>query len=142
MIVVVTACTITLTAAMETSVSGVQLVEAASVDEAVDLKVRVPRGLLSVASVAAAAISGCCCCCARGRCGLLCEASRASVLLPLLLLLSVAAAVVAVGVERWLLLLPMRPLLLRVHIIFHSRQDEKCSLDCVTTADCVAFLLS
>ena len=116
--------------------------EAASADEAVDLKVRVPRGFLSVASVAAAAISGCFCCRARGRCDLLCEASHASVLLPLLLLLSVAAAVVAVGVERWLLLLLMRPLLLRVHIIFHSRQDEKCSLDCVTTADFVAFLLS
>ena len=46
MIVVVTACTITLTATMETSVSGVQLVEAAGVDEAVDLKVHVPRGIL------------------------------------------------------------------------------------------------
>ena len=142
MIVVVTACTITLIAAMETSVSGVQLVEAASVDEAVDLKVCVLRGLLSVALVAAAAISGCCCCCARGRCGLLCEASRASVLLPLLLLLSVAAAVVAVGVERWLLLVLMRPLLLRVHITYYLRQDETCSLNCVTTADCVVLLLS
>ena len=46
MIVVVTACTLTLTATMETSVSGVQLVEAVGVDEAVNLKVRVPRGIL------------------------------------------------------------------------------------------------
>ena len=45
MIVVVTACTITLTATMESSVSGVQLVEAAGVDEVGDLKVFVPRGL-------------------------------------------------------------------------------------------------
>ena len=116
MIVVVTACTITLIAAMETSVSGVQLVEAASVDEAVDLKVCVLRGLLSVALVAAAAISGCCCCCARGRCGLLCEASCELLRLPLLLLLAVAAAVLAVGVEQWLLLLLVLLPLMRIPI--------------------------
>ena len=45
-IVVATACTITLTATMEASGSGVQLVEAVGVDEAGDLKVFVPRGLL------------------------------------------------------------------------------------------------
>ena len=42
MIVVVTACTLTLTATL----SGVQLGEAVGVDEAVNLKVCVPRGIL------------------------------------------------------------------------------------------------
>ena len=45
-ILVATTCTIIFTATTEASVSGVQLVEAAGVDEAGDLKVFVPRGLL------------------------------------------------------------------------------------------------
>ena len=45
-VVVVIACTITLTATMEAPASSVQLVEAAGVDEAGDLLVLAPRGLL------------------------------------------------------------------------------------------------
>ena len=68
----------------------------------------------------------------------ICELLR----LPLLLLLAVAVAVISVGVERWPLLLPMRPLLMRVQIAHYLRHEKKCPLNCVTTADCMASLLS
>ena len=68
----------------------------------------------------------------------ICELLR----LPLLLLLAVAVAVISVCVERWPLLLPMRPLLMRVKLAHHPWNEKECPLNCVTTADCMASLLS
>ena len=68
----------------------------------------------------------------------ICELLR----LPLLLLLAVAVAVISSCVERWLLLLPMLPLLTRVKLVHHLWSEKECPLNCVTTADCMASLLS
>ena len=54
--------------------------------------------------------------------------------LPLLLLLAYAAVVLAVGVEQWLLLLLVPPLLMRTQITEYLLRDKQCLLNCVTTS--------